>query len=79
MRFDIPRSIHRRHYREYRPYFDSHVWFGAHRHNHAIYYFPVWNDGYRSYRRYDYCDGELFRPHVSLGYEGRNWGIRLDF
>ena len=78
-RVDIPRHISRQHYGNFRPYFDSHVWFAPHGHRHASYYFPVVIDGYRTSRRHDYCDGELFRPHGSVGYGGRNWGIRVDF
>jgi hypothetical protein len=77
--FDVPRHIHHERYREYRPYFDRHVWFAPHRHRHATYYFPVVVDGYRSYRRYDYCDGALFQPRGSVGYDGGHWGIRIDF
>jgi len=78
-RFDVPRDIQRDHYREYRPYLDRQVWFAPHRHRHSSYHFPVVIDGYRTSRRYDYCEGELFRPYGSVGYEGRNFGIRLNF
>ena len=59
---DIPHRIHHRYVRSFRRYFERHEYFAPHRHNHAVYSFPVVVDGYRKGRRYDYCDGELFRP-----------------
>ena len=77
--YDVPRRIHHERYREYRPYFDRHVWHAPHGHRHATYRFPVVIDGYRDYRRYAYCDGALYQPRGSVAYNGGRWGFRVDF
>jgi hypothetical protein len=41
-------------------------YYSDHGHNHRIYNFPVWHNGYASYQTYAYCGSSIFRPRFGL-------------
>ena len=55
----VPERIHRTHERHLRVFRDGHRYDRRHRHDHAVYRFPVWIDGRVSYRPYAYCGDRL--------------------
>ncbi len=76
-RFVVPQRIGRKHFANYRPYYQRSVYFRPHRHRHDQYRFPVYN-GYRYVMRsHYYCEGQLYGGHVA--YNGRHGGFRIDF
>ncbi len=76
-RFVVPQRIGRKHFANYRPYYERNVYFRPHRHQHSLFLFPVFN-GYRYVMRpHYYCEGELYGGHVA--YNGRRGGFRIDF
>ena len=78
-RFDIPRRIQRDHGDRYRSYFDGTTYFAPHGHRHSVYRFPVFDHGSWSYRSHNYCGGDLFHGHGSIGFHGRRFSIRLGY
>jgi hypothetical protein len=44
-----------------------------------VYRFPIYNDGYGAYSPRNYCEGELFEGHGSIGFQGRRFSVRLGF
>ena len=76
--FSLPRYIHQRHYRTYKPYYHGRVYYAPHRHHHRIYHFPVWIGASYSYRPYAYCDGEIFYGGSGHHHHG-GWSFRLRF
>ncbi len=78
-RFDIPRRIQRHHGDRYRSYFDGYAYFAPHRHRHSVYRFPVFDHGSWSYRSHQYCEGDRFYGHGSIGFHGSRFSIRLGY
>ncbi len=77
-RFVAPVVIRTPHVERYRPYYRGRVHYGPHRHDHYVYYFPLWSDDRYAYRPHYYCSGELY--HVDhLAYRGPRVSFRIAF
>ena len=74
----VPRRISRRHVDLYRPYFAGEVYYRPHRHDHAVYYFPVRTRRGIAWEARYYCRGELL-PGGHVAYHGRNVSFRVHF
>jgi len=58
--FDVPREIRHQRRSTYRGYYSNDSWYAPHRHDHAIYSFPVWDGRDYRYSPFSYCEGELY-------------------
>jgi hypothetical protein len=63
---------------EYRPFFAGDIYFGPHRHYHAIYLFPVQTGHGVVYREFEYCGGDLFFRN-QISYSGANVSFNIGF
>lgn len=73
-----PRRITRRQAGPFQPYFAGDVYYRPHRHDHAVYYFPVRTARGVVYEARYYCRGSLHNGgHVA--YHGRNVSFRVNF
>jgi len=73
-----PRRITRRQAGPFQPYFAGEVYYRPHRHDHAVYYFPVRTARGVVYEARYYCRGALHNGgHVA--YHGRNVSFRVNF
>jgi hypothetical protein len=74
----VPRRISRRQVAQFRPFFAGEVYYRPHRHDHAVYYFPVRTRRGIVYEARYYCRGSLHDGgHVA--YHGRNVSFRVNF
>ena len=64
--FEVPHHLQHQHYSTYEPYYRGQRYYSDHGHNHRIYHFPVWHNGYASYQTYAYCGSSIFRPRFGL-------------
>jgi hypothetical protein len=61
----------------YEPYYRGHAHYAPHRHDHAVYYFPVPVAHGYAYEPHYYCRGALFRHQVE--YAGPRLRLSLGF
>lgn len=74
----VPTVIRTRHIETYRPYYGGYVYYGPHRHDHDVYYFPVYRDHRYVYEPHFYCDGHRVKlNHVT--FHGSNVSFRIAF
>ncbi len=58
--FVVPDRFRRGHYKRYKSYYHSRIYYGDHGHYHRVYRFPVYEDHRWIYRPHAYCDGAFF-------------------
>jgi hypothetical protein len=76
-RFVAPPTIRSAHFKTYRPYYHGRMYYRPHRHEHAVYYFPVRTRVGYAWRPHSYCNGKLYRAHLS--YHGPQISFSLSF
>jgi hypothetical protein len=76
-RFAVPIVIRHTMVEVYDPYYRGEAWYGPHRHDHQVYYFPVAVEHGTVYEPHFYCRGGLFRHQVA--YAGPRLRLSLGF
>jgi hypothetical protein len=76
-RFVIPDRVDGRYARVYRPYFWTTVYDPVHRHDHAVYRFPVHTPYGQIYEPYVYCGAHLTDRGGAITYHGRRVSVSL--
>ena len=56
----VPRRIYVDNRSTYQPYFYGRAYYGPHRHYHTAYQFPVFVNGFVTYRPFYYCGEQIF-------------------
>lgn len=74
----VPTTIRRAQVEANRPYYAGQVYDRVHRHDHAVYYFPVYRDHRYVYEPHYYCDGYRVRTN-HVAYHGDNVSFRIAF
>lgn len=74
----VPSVIRTRQVESYRPYYGGRVHYGPHRHDHDVYYFPVYRDHRYVHEAHYYCNGHRVSG-VHVAYQGPNLSFRISF
>jgi hypothetical protein len=76
----VPTTIRRGHVEPYRPYYAGQVYDRVHRHDHAVYYFPVYRGHRYVYEPHFYCDGHRVRVRTNhVAFHGDHISFRIAF
>ena len=82
-RFDVPVRIYAGGYPRYREYYRGAAYYRPHRHEHAVYYFPVRVATGVIYQPHYYCGAELYaghdRAHGYVSYAGPRVQVGVRF